>query len=224
MASTLNTFGGGNYIPDQGGGRSKGQGPLDFLSLISSVGAGTPLGYIGPAVNLLTGLFGKDKVREAPEIDTSALDAMPTTYNINPQLEQSASTFASGREVLKNNMAGAPGLISAVNALQGSRLRSDSEAFGLKENMENKMKADKATMQSRFSMLQNRNDMSEYGYQVRTDDMPGNFLRAGAEQVGAVAQSNLAQRNRSEVDLLIAKLLASAFGGPAERLLKKIQE
>ncbi len=175
------------------------------------------LQFLPDIVNFATGVAGKDKTRPATRISRNSLSNYPSKYNINPVLSSNRSGYVS---ILRDPSATANQKLAALSMKQ----RADSQAYAEKQNKENQMQSNKASIQANLDSRQ-----AQYDNQYREDKMisdanlgiDGNFARNSLFNISTKVLQMFAQNNQSKRD---EQSLAAMLAGKDPQVIKTIME
>lgn len=189
-------------------------------------GSGTDWGsmalqFAPEMMNFATGVFGDDNVAETTQVDDSAVDDMPTKFNIAPQLNEARGSY---RSILADPNASTNEKLAAQAQLN----KQTSRLYGEKFNREQRMKADKAKLQSQFDRTQAQLDEQRSQDQMAADaqtGITGNFARqalSNASQKGLQMKQMENQEARDDKEL---QMLLSSYSEPVRnRILEQLAE
>lgn len=159
--------------------------------------------FLPDAINVATGLFGKDRTRPATKVNRSSLANFNTKFNINPALRRNDESYAS---ILADRNTTQSQRLAALS----QKLTSDSALAVEKENMENRLKSDKARLGVALDVRQ-----AGFDEQFRQDKMAseanfgidGNFVRSAVGNISnkllqMQRDKNLANRDNAYLEIL----------------------
>lgn len=170
------------------------------------------LQYAPTAINLATGLFGKNRTKDATQIKRTKIGGQPINYNINPQLEQSGSNY---RAILSNPNASANERLAAL----AGKNRADSGAFATKANTEMQMREQRNSRQAGLDANRNaqqgsmderhRQDVQRAQAQL---GITGNLARMSMSEISQILQQKKMDKNLTARDKRMIEYLESIHG------------
>lgn len=155
-----------------------GEQSSSFLDNINTTNA---LQYLPEALNLATGIFGKDETRPATQINQRSVGMMPDRINVNPQLQDIRSSY---RAIIADPNASTPEKLAAQAQLN----RTISSIYATKQNQESRMQANRAQLQAQLDRGQSRFD-NQYREDKMISDanlgVDGNFARQALSSISS---------------------------------------
>jgi len=171
--------------------------------------ATTALQLLPDAVNMVTGIFGKNKNAPATKINQRAVDMLPNRWNEHASLEKNASDYRGIVESLENSGDNPANKQFAF----ASKLRANNAVYAMKNDKENGMQTAEANMTAGFDTRQAGFDETREQDNMITDanlGFDGNFAREALGNISNKLLYGNAEKNRATMDRKTMQYYANA--------------
>jgi len=184
-------------------------------------GAMDALQFAPEMMNIATGLLSKDTTKDPTKVNNRAVGMMPNRVDVSPQLNQARASY---RAILDDSSATTTQKLAAQAQLN----KQTSQIMAEKQNRENKLQANKASIQASLDKQQ-----ASYDNQARRDRMAadaqlgptGNIVRqglAGASQ--KMLQREAVQNKQDQANKQLAMILSSQPEAVRNRILNALED
>lgn len=207
------------------GNMNSGQAALTPTGAEGSGGSASPTGealqYIPEALNFLTGTLGKDKTKPATQISNRSVDMMPSTVNVNPQLNQARKAY---RAITSDPNVSMNQKLAAQAQLQNQISQIHANKF----NRETQLQANKAQLQSQIDR-----GNATFREQERQDKMAseanlgltGNFARQALTSASQKYMQNRAlEAQMDQADKQLRTIIGAYPEAVQKRILRSMAE
>lgn len=167
--------------------------------------------FVGPAFNIVKGLFGKDKTLTAPQMSDAAIGYLPDTQNIDAGLSENRRAYSSAFDALSRT--GGPQTDSNINAALTNTLSANNQLYEGKYNMENQMKMAKGQFKMNIDRTNTLLKEQERQDRMQSQAFLDNSVAAGAQDLSTGLQNLYGLKSGQYSDQFGLATIGRGYGG-----------